>query len=502
MVLCGMIFAQEELPMNDYVFREDAPPPFPHQEKYLAESLDRPPYAVFWQQGTAKTRFVVDTASALYRERVCNGLLVLAPNRVHADDWAYDVETFTPNDVLERVRFHAYRTKSAKAAYHKRACEALLTHKGLSILTMSFEAFMTKLGNELAGEFLKRRLVTWVIDESGRMKSRSRMNALRKFRKLGVYRRILDGTPVSNSPFHVYNPVRFLDDDFWKRRGLGTMSKFKTHFGVWEKGYNGRTKREYPSFVKYKNMAELQSILEEIGSRVTKDVLGLPPKVYRPPSYFDLSADQTRVYDQLDEDMWSSLDGSIVNSEIVLTKTLRMREATSGYIREADTREVKYFKDNPRLETLRALTDELPNQAIVWCNFTPEVDSVCRMLGDAAARYDGTCTDDVKSVNKRAFKAGEKQFFVTTYKAAARGHNLQEASTVFEYSDTYDGEDKEQSEDRAHRSGQTKSVDYYTLTARGTAQTSSRDDDIRAARDRKLTLSQYLLDKQKHASLS
>ena len=65
---------------------------------------------------------------------------------------------------------------------------------------------------------------------------------------------------------------------------------------------------------------------------------------------------------------------------------------------------------------------------------------------------------------------------------------LTAASTVIYYSNSYDLEQRMQSEDRAHRSGQSKSVTYVDLVCRGTV-----EEKIIAALRKKIDISSLIM---------
>ena len=60
------------------------------------------------------------------------------------------------------------------------------------------------------------------------------------------------------------------------------------------------------------------------------------------------------------------------------------------------------------------------------------------------------------------------RFFVGNPSTGGYGLNLTAAETVIYYSNSYDLTHREQSEDRAHRKGQTKSVTYVDIICKGT----------------------------------
>jgi SNF2 family DNA or RNA helicase len=82
--------------------------------------------------------------------------------------------------------------------------------------------------------------------------------------------------------------------------------------------------------------------------------------------------------------------------------------------------------------------------------------------------HGGTRTEERASAVERFQKDPTCLFFVANQSTGGYGITLTAASNVVYYSNDYDLEKRLQSEDRAHRSGQTKSVTYVDLVAPGT----------------------------------
>ena len=83
--------------------------------------------------------------------------------------------------------------------------------------------------------------------------------------------------------------------------------------------------------------------------------------------------------------------------------------------------------------------------------------------------YYGLTPQDQRQKNKDNFqKSAEVRFFVGTPQTAGYGLTLTAANTVIYYSNGYDLEKRLQSEDRAHRIGQKKSVTYVDILAEET----------------------------------
>ena len=70
-----------ELPSNDdYDFKTK---PFEHQRKAFYMSRDKKAFALLMEQGTGKTKVIIDNAAYLYAKGEITSLVVIAPNGVH-----------------------------------------------------------------------------------------------------------------------------------------------------------------------------------------------------------------------------------------------------------------------------------------------------------------------------------------------------------------------------------------------------------------------------------
>ena len=97
-----------------------------------------------------------------------------------------------------------------------------------------------------------------VVDESARIKN-PKAKQTREVIKLGnfaTYKRILTGTPVTNSPFDVYSQFEFLDKTIIDH---SSFYSFKNYYGVFEKKTNWGSNRQYDELKSYRNLDELKS---------------------------------------------------------------------------------------------------------------------------------------------------------------------------------------------------------------------------------------------------
>lgn len=455
--------------------------PFKHQRDHFQQHRNSPSWALFWEQGTAKTKPTIDTMAWLYMQGEIDGMLIVAPPGVERNWKTDEIPKHCPPDVLKEAKGFVWQTAKKTTKRHQREFDQLIKHDGLAVMMISYNAFMTKQGKNDVWRFLRRRRCLYVLDESHSIKSpgAKRTKSIVASGVYAPYKRILTGTPIAQGPFDIYSQIRFLDPDFWSDRGFGTFLSFKTHFGVWFTRAECQNLHGYdPGFdklIEYKNLEELNGYLQEISDRVLKDdVLDLPPKLFN-KRYYDLDAEQKRLYEELKEEFYTELYGEEITAELAIVRLLRFQQIVCGYIKtDSDDPDVDQpirliGNRNPRMECLKEIVDQTEGQGIIWARFTMDVDQIMEFLGDDAVRYDGKVSEDEAEENKRRFQNGEVKWFVGTQAKGGPGLTLHNAKTMIYYSNSFKLIDRLQSEDRAHRAGMDDNpVQYYDIVCPGT----------------------------------
>lgn len=434
--------------------------PFAHQARIFEETRELETYGLLWEQGTGKTKPIIDTVADLFDRGRIDALLVVAPNGVHRNWITDEIPIHLVDRLVEKTRMMFWRTQKSGTKYHKVNFTKVLKHDGLAILTISYQGFMTKEGKNSVWKFLKQRKCMYVLDESHHVKTpkAKRTRSINASGKYGVYRRILTGTP-GDKPFDLYSQLKFLDNDIWHRHQMGTFAAFKTHFAEWftrseakaELGYDPG----YDKLLRYKNLDELYSILSSMSDRVLKeDVLDLPPKLYI-KRYFDMTPKQQSMYDELRDKYELELDsGLVIDGNMAIVRLLRLQQITCGYaVADSDEPIEMCDKTNPRLDAAVDFFSGLNHQAIIWARFRHDVDQLVDALPDCV-RYDGAVDDDQCALNKEIFNKGGKQFFIGNPAKGAEGLTLNVAKTTGFYSNSFKLIERLQAEDRNHRIGQ------------------------------------------------
>ena len=460
--------------------------PFDHQARIFEKSRELEAHALFLEMGTGKTKIIIDTVADRFLAGELNGALVLAPKNV-APNWVNDeLPIHMPDEVMARAKVFLWDTgKATNKGYQIELAKFLKTPDDqLAILVMSYPAMMTERkpgakplkGKEAAKHLLTKRRCLMACDESARIKTPSAKTTKRVVAagKHAKFRRIATGTPVPNSPFDVYAQLQFLDPDIWKRIGAGSFAAFKAMFGVWIEHERKDNGMRFKQLVDYQNLAQLHSVVDQIGDRVLKDdVLDLPPKLFKRMT-FDMSKPQRELYEKLRDEFMVWLDEEkteMISAPLAITRLLRLQQITSGYCPTDDGDMIK-IDPNPRLELAHEIIQDIPHQAIIWGKFHMDLDLLAeRLTADKRTfvTYDGRTSQDERERNRSAFKAGDAQFFLGNPQAAGEGLTLHMAKTCLYYNTSYKLGDRLQSEDRAHRAGMDdKPVHYIDLAARGT----------------------------------
>ena len=151
-----------------------------------------------------------------------------------------------------------------------------------------------------------------------------------------------------------------------------------------------------------------------------------------------------------------------------MTQLLRLHQISCGHLTGEDG-EIQTFKNN-RVKELMNILAETDGKVIIWANYRQDIrnirDEIQKEYGvDSVSTYFGDTPDKERQEIVKRFQDPDNslRFFVGNQQTAGYGLTLTAASTVVYYSNNYDLEKRIQSEDRAHRIGQTKSVTYIDL---------------------------------------
>jgi SNF2 family DNA or RNA helicase len=461
-----VVFEKEEK-MSGYEYETQ---PYDHQRKAFEDSWAAEFYALLMEMGTGKTKVAIDTMGALYEAGKIKAALVIAPKGVY-DNW---VKGEIPIHLPKRIVRQVVRWTPAKTLKFENELKDFIVDRDpkLKIFVVNVEAFSTPRGMEAAEAFLYQNPDNLVIvDESTTIKNRkaSRTKNIIALQKRAKYRRILTGSPITKSPMDLFSQCNFLAE---KALGFNSYYAFQARYANVAKRTMGH--RSFQQIMGYRRLDELSDKLDRFSNRVLKeDCLDLPAKVYvRREVTF--TPEQERLYRQMQKLALAKLEsGELATTASVLTQIMRLQQICCGHL-QPDEGEIKKIKNN-RLNELLDLTDELQGKAIIWASYTHDIQQIASALRDrfgpdSVATYYGETPQDERQeiVERFQQKDNPLRFFVGQPKTGGYGITLTAAHTVIYYSNSYDLEIRLQSEDRAHRIGQTNKVTYVDLVTPGT----------------------------------
>lgn len=482
-------------------------------------------FALLMEQGTGKTKVIIDDAARNWGDGKIDALFVLAPNGVHTKWITIEI----PKHMPDWVQYEAAWYSAGATKTHLKSIEKLFTVSAtdevrpLRILAMNYEALATSEGKHLLDRFSNTFNAMCAVDESQRIKNPDaiRTKELTNRRRRFPIRRLMSGTPVTRAPFDVFAQYFFLDPTILRTDSyIAFKSEYaemlsEDHYLVkkirsgpnWQKK-DGTPKKRIPQVIArdedgmpaYRNLEKLQRLIAPHSFRVLKkDCLDLPDKIYDTIP-FELTPRQRQLYTEMERtkrgeisffinqlvaagrERGMSRDEVLIESrELIVQNKLsamaKLQQITCGYMKLEDGEVMRMFKkvmDNPRNQVMmESVNDAADGGIIFWAPHRDKIDQIIECLREGyddkqIVRYDGTVSksDRMKFVDD--FTDEKVRFFVGNPASGGTGLTLNYGKTVYYYSDSFNLEHRLQSEDRNHRIGQDRGVRYYDLAALNT----------------------------------
>jgi len=434
--------------------------PYDHQRKAFYLSRDKEAFALLMEQGTGKTKVIIDNAAYLYGRDQISALVVIAPNGVHRNWLSKEIPAHMPDWCHYKSVFY-YSGINAKDTV--KFNEVISAQDCLRIFAFNCESFVSKKAVEFMYKIIMSNKVMLVVDESSRIKTpgAKRTKVITKFAKDVKYKRIMTGTPVTKGPEDVYSQFKFLDPFIL---GYDSYYSFRARYCVMG-GYENR------QIVSYNNIDELTNSIEGHSFRVLKkDCLDLPDKIYqRHP--VELSKKQRKLYDQLRKDFVTELEGEHLSAPEAITRLLRMQQIICGWF-PTEEGGMEIDEKNTRLTALIDLLPDIECKVIIWARFKRDIKAIGVALGDKAVSYYGEVSNDDREIAVDRFQNDPKvRYFIGQPQSGGIGLTLTAAECAIYYSNSFDLETRMQSEDRCHRIGTKNNVTYIDFESPKTIDT-------------------------------
>ena len=427
--------------------------PYAHQLTALEKSWNKENYAYFMEMGTGKTKVLIDNLAMLYDKGKIDGALIVAPKGVVKTWYEQELPTHLP-DHIENVSV-LWQPNITKTQQEK--LDSLFEiDSAMHILVMNVEALSTEKGVKFATKFINSHKTLMAIDESTTIKTPTARRT-KNIIKIGLnakYKRIMTGSPITKNPLDLYTQCEFLDP--W-------LLDFASYYS-----FRNRYAEMKTMHVRGRSI----QVVKEFSYRVLKeDCLDLPPKNFV-KRHISLTSDQKKIYEQMKKHAIAMLNKKVTTTVNVLTQLMRLHQITCGYV-TADDGTIQEVESN-RMNELMSILEETEGKVIIWANYQFSVSDIIQKLikvygPDSYVHYYGLTPQEDRQDFIRKFQNDPKcRFIIGTPQTGGYGITLTEANTVVYYSNGYDLEKRLQSEDRAHRIGQKKTVTYIDLIAEDT----------------------------------
>lgn len=441
--------------------------PFTHQAAYLERFWEYKEAALFAEMGTGKSFMLINNAAMLYDKGKINSLLIVAPKGVYRNWYTSEIPKHMPDHISYKMACWSPNPRKAE----KQAMEDMINGLDhLRIMIMNIEAFSTEKGVSYARTFLRVTSCFMAVDESTTIKTPTakRTKSIVKVSRDAKYRRIATGSPVTKSPLDLYSQCEFLGPDcldassyyaFQARYAILIERKLPTH--------------TFKQIVGYRRLDELKEKMNRFAFRVTKEeCLDLPDKIYTRRDV-ELTPEQKKYYEQMKTLALSLVEGEMMSTNNALTQLMRLHQIICGHVKLDDGQQIDI--PNNRIDELLSVLAESSSKVIIWANYRRDIENIRLALQkeygmtSVATYYGDTEAEDRQDiVTKFQDPASDLRFFVGNPRTGGYGLTLTAANLVVYYSNSFDLEVRLQSEDRAHRIGQTSKVTYVDLIAKDT----------------------------------
>lgn len=385
-------------------------PPRRAQADAFSKAYQQRGFAHFLRMRLGKTGLALAEFETYRRQGGCDWMIVVVPNSlkdqwgtVPKEDWAYDIPVFEYNPQKRKLLndFHKYN--------------------GGGLVIINYDSLVSLWGKYTLDPFLKSGAMI-CFDESTMIKefSVNRSKAAIQMCEEGgpKFVRVLTGKPQANSHEDLYVQLRVIGAH--KDMSHAGFKATFTESSDWGRGAD-------------KNTDYLKELMDPHVFIAGDEYLGdVPQKTYMPLIKVKMDGEQHERYKQMEAEFLAELaDGTTCEAQIALTKYLRLRQASSGFMVDGLSNTVKLVEDkkNPRASALiEMLNLNLQNNAIVVCTFIPSINLLYERIQKETkfrvAKFAGGMKREEIASIKRSFNTGELDIIVAQESVLNFGHTL------------------------------------------------------------------------------
>jgi len=425
-------------------------PLWEHQKEALRRIRTQSNYALFFEVGTGKTATVVNALRMKMNQTKCFLPTLIFSPPITLLNWKRELlmHTFMKEESIVIL----------SGSQKERVKQMQKIHFDSKVIITNYESLLME---DLFDYFLKYSPVALIFDESHRVKAPDAKRAKKaaELSDKAEYKFLLSGSPVLNSMMDLFMQYRIMD-------GGDTFGK---NFFAFRNKYFYDKNAGSPAYVTWRDWRPKPGSDEVIKEKISRtsmhvkkhECLDLPPLVKK-KIFLSLSAEQKKAYDEMYGDFITVVNDKACVAELAVTKALRLQQIVSGFVALEEgggIRSEKAFKNNPRIEALKELLEDLTphHKVIVWAVFKENYKQIREVLEELKLAYvevhgEVSQKDKLNAVDK--FNTDPScRVFLGHPASGGIGINLVSASYAIFYSRNFSLENDIQAEARNYRGG-------------------------------------------------
>ena len=419
--------------------------PFKHQTKSLKHAESTPVVFDCSDPGTGKTAVAIWIDQRLRTRRQIKKTLVIAPKSLLRSVWFNDFKKFAP-----ATRVVVSVAGKHEAAFSQDADVYVTNIDAIKWLVKQPKTFFKNF------DFL-------IVDESTAYKhsTSQRSKAAYKVSKHFKFKRLMTGTPNSNSITDVWHQLLLLDDG--KRLG---HSFYAFRNAVCTPIQRGRNVHAVEWVDKEGAEEAVFGLIADLVMRHRfEDCVDIPEN-HRYNISYQMTPRQRVKYTEMQE--WAVMQLkdnetiSAINAAAVTTKLLQI---ASGAVYSSS--EAYHVVDTSRYELVLDLVEERQHSLVffLWRHQRDSLVAEADKRGISYAVLDGSTRESEREEIVRLYQAGVYRTIFAHPKSAGHGLTLTRGTATIWASPTYDLEIFEQGSKRQHRMGQTQKTETIVVCA-------------------------------------
>lgn len=273
----------------------------------------------------------------------------------------------------------------------------------------------------------------------------------------------MTGTPIVSRPTDAFLPLKLVDG-----HDFNSFYSWCQQFCVYG-GFGGH------EIVAYKNIDKLNDMMKyNMLRRRKQDVMDLPPKIHH-TEYVENTPYQQKLYNVVAQDLITNRNILLAHMS-PLSRLLRLRQVNGApELIDKDLVVGKdYMKYNAKISRILDLLEDIHERGekvVIFSNWVESLRTLYRFISKKykVCCYTGTMKEADREEHKRRFiEDPNYTVIIGTIGALGTMHNLQVATNVIFADEPWTAADKEQAEDRCHRSVSTEPINIYTIITKGT----------------------------------